>query len=126
MRAQFVSPRLVGVLVAACFVATTAGCRSKKKARIDMEELTATEEREATPLDGVSEDSIKLVDFGLACLSPATGAQFALLPPDNATGNFTKVVQRVPVKISFDPESIKGFEERLRPGLSTEVRVTVQ
>jgi membrane fusion protein (multidrug efflux system) len=59
-------------------------------------------------------------------LSPATGAQFALLPPDNATGNFTKVVQRVPVKISFDPESIKGFEERLRPGLSTEVRVTVQ
>lgn len=35
-------------------------------------------------------------------LSPATGATFALLPPDNATGNFTKVVQRVPVKIAFD------------------------
>ena len=35
-------------------------------------------------------------------LAPATGATFALLPPDNATGNFTKVVQRVPVKIIFD------------------------
>ncbi len=58
--------------------------------------------------------------------SPATGAQFALLPPDNATGNFTKVVQRVPVKITFDPESIKGWEDKLRPGLSTVVRVSVR
>jgi len=49
-------------------------------------------------------------------VSPASGSQFALLPPDNATGNFTKVVQRVPVKIVLDP----GQEgaERLRPGLS--------
>ena len=37
--------------------------------------------------------------------SPGTGSTFALLPPDNATGNFTKVVQRVPVKIVLDPES---------------------
>ncbi|MDB6077687.1 MAG: HlyD family secretion protein [Akkermansiaceae bacterium] len=58
--------------------------------------------------------------------APATGAQFALLPPDNATGNFTKVVQRVPVKITFDPDSIRGFESALRPGLSTVVRVLVQ
>ena len=50
-------------------------------------------------------------------LSPATGAQFALLPPDNATGNFTKVVQRVPVKIVFDADSVRGFEDRIRPGL---------
>ena len=35
-------------------------------------------------------------------IAPASGSQFALLPPDNATGNFTKVVQRVPVKIAFD------------------------
>ena len=39
--------------------------------------------------------------------SPGTGATFALLPPDNATGNFTKIVQRVPVKILFDPDSIQ-------------------
>jgi membrane fusion protein (multidrug efflux system) len=37
-------------------------------------------------------------------ISPATGAKYALLPPDNATGNFTKVIQRVPVRISLDPE----------------------
>ena len=59
-------------------------------------------------------------------VSPATGAQFALLPPDNATGNFTKVVQRVPVKIVFDAESVRGFEERLRPGLSAVVNVRVR
>src|SRR6202044_662103 len=52
-------------------------------------------------------------------LSPASGSQFALLPPDNATGNFTKVVQRVPVKIVLDSESIRDVEDRLRPGLST-------
>jgi membrane fusion protein (multidrug efflux system) len=59
-------------------------------------------------------------------IAPATGAQFALLPPDNATGNFTKVVQRVPVKIVFDAESTHGFEARLRPGLSAVVGVRVK
>ena len=49
-------------------------------------------------------------------ISPASGSQFALLPPDNATGNYTKVVQRVPVKIVFD--SGQAMLERLRPGLS--------
>jgi membrane fusion protein, multidrug efflux system len=48
-------------------------------------------------------------------IAPATGSQFALLPPDNATGNFTKVVQRVPVKIAFD-DAARAAE--LRPGLS--------
>ncbi len=48
-------------------------------------------------------------------LSPASGSQFALLPPDNATGNFTKIVQRVPVKIVLDASQPT---ERLRPGLS--------
>jgi membrane fusion protein, multidrug efflux system len=48
-------------------------------------------------------------------IAPASGSQFALLPPDNATGNFTKVVQRVPVKITFDDSSIATI---LRPGLS--------
>ncbi len=48
-------------------------------------------------------------------LSPASGLEFALLPPDNATGNFTKIVQRVPVKIVLDDQSLKGL---LRPGMS--------
>jgi membrane fusion protein (multidrug efflux system) len=48
-----------------------------------------------------------------------TGAVFALLPPDNATGNFTKIVQRVPVKIVFDLDSVRGYEDRIVPGLST-------
>src|SRR5262249_14591633 len=50
--------------------------------------------------------------------SPASGASFAVLPSDNATGNFTKIVQRLPVKILFTRESIKGYEDRLAPGLS--------
>jgi membrane fusion protein (multidrug efflux system) len=58
--------------------------------------------------------------------APATGAEFALLPPDNATGNFTKVVQRVPIKIVFDPATLHGFEDRLSPGLSTVVSVRVK
>lgn len=59
-------------------------------------------------------------------LSPASGAQFALLPPDNATGNFNKVVQRVPVKITFDPDSRAAIGDRLRLGLSAIVNVRVR
>ncbi|WBL79877.1 HlyD family secretion protein [Bradyrhizobium xenonodulans] len=59
-------------------------------------------------------------------LSPASGLEFALLPPDNATGNFTKIVQRVPVKIVLDDHSLTGL---LRPGMSTvptiDTKVTV-
>ncbi len=58
--------------------------------------------------------------------SAGTGATFALLPPDNATGNFTKIVQRVPVKIVLTPESTRGYETRLRSGLSADVEVTVK
>jgi membrane fusion protein (multidrug efflux system) len=59
-------------------------------------------------------------------LSPASGSQFALLPPDNATGNFTKVVQRIPVKVTFDPKSIQGYEAQITPGMSATVSVEVQ
>jgi membrane fusion protein, multidrug efflux system len=59
-------------------------------------------------------------------VSPASGAQFALLPPDNATGNFTKIVQRIPVKIVFDQKSIQGYESRITPGMSAEVAVEVK
>jgi membrane fusion protein (multidrug efflux system) len=48
--------------------------------------------------------------------SPASGAEFSLLPPDNATGNFTKVVQRIPVKVVLDPDPSLG--DLLRPGMS--------
>ena len=57
-------------------------------------------------------------------VSPATGARFALIPPDNATGNFTKVVQRIPVRIIVD-----GGEDDahpLRPGMSAEVEITTR
>ena len=56
-------------------------------------------------------------------IAPASGARFALLPPDNATGNFTKIVQRIPVKIVFDPQSIQGYESLIVPGMSTVVSV---
>ena len=58
-------------------------------------------------------------------LAPGSGAQFALLPPDNATGNFTKIVQRVPVKVTLASESLRGFEDRIVPGLSAVVTVHV-
>jgi len=53
-------------------------------------------------------------------IAPASGSQFALLPPDNATGNFTKVVQRIPVKIALDDTT---FAAKLRPGLSVNATV---
>ncbi|MCL1465593.1 HlyD family secretion protein [Argonema galeatum] len=58
--------------------------------------------------------------------SPASGSQFALLPPDNATGNFTKVVQRIPVKVVFDSDSIKDYESLISPGMSAVVSVEVK
>ncbi|HEY0257841.1 MAG TPA: HlyD family secretion protein [Candidatus Methylacidiphilales bacterium] len=57
--------------------------------------------------------------------SPGSGSVFALLPPENATGNFTKIVQRVPVKIVLDQESVRGYEQRLVPGLSVETDVSL-
>jgi membrane fusion protein (multidrug efflux system) len=59
-------------------------------------------------------------------LSPASGSQFALLPPDNATGNFTRIVQRIPVKVVFHSESAGAYRNRLVPGMSAMVRVKVR
>jgi membrane fusion protein (multidrug efflux system) len=56
--------------------------------------------------------------------APGSGQQFSLLPPDNATGNFTKVVQRVAVKILIDDAD--GLADRLRPGMSTVVTVATR
>ena len=57
-------------------------------------------------------------------VSPATGARFSLLPPDNATGNFTKVVQRVPVRIR--PDGPLDSAHPLRPGMSVDVTITTR
>jgi membrane fusion protein (multidrug efflux system) len=57
----------------------------------------------------------------VASLSPATGAQFSVLPAENATGNFTKIVQRVPVRILLEGDA--GVLGRLRPGLSVTAEV---
>jgi membrane fusion protein (multidrug efflux system) len=58
----------------------------------------------------------KVVHGHVDSIAPASGQEFALLPPDNATGNFTKVVQRIPVKIALDSETTPSIA--LRPGMS--------
>jgi membrane fusion protein (multidrug efflux system) len=57
-------------------------------------------------------------------IGAATGAKFALLPPDNATGNFTKVVQRVPVRVTIEKGC--GENRSLRPGMSVVAHVTTR
>ncbi|MDR6952068.1 membrane fusion protein (multidrug efflux system) [Ancylobacter sp. 3268] len=56
-------------------------------------------------------------------ISPASGSVFALLPPDNATGNFTKVVQRIPVRIAIEPG--QALTDRLRAGMSVEAKIHI-
>lgn len=71
-------------------------------------------------VDAVSD---RVFEGSVDSFAPASGSEFSLLPPENATGNFTKIVRRVPVKIKFHPDSdLDG----LRPGLSTTVRVRVR
>jgi membrane fusion protein (multidrug efflux system) len=62
-----------------------------------------------------------ILDGRIESFAPASGAQFSLLPPDNATGNFTKIVQRVPLRIALPANS--PLIGRLRPGLSVTVTV---
>jgi membrane fusion protein, multidrug efflux system len=71
----------------------------------------------------ISADAVPGVTFRghVASLSPATGAQFSVIPPENATGNFTKIVQRVPVRVLLDDDAANLG--KLRPGLSVVVRV---
>jgi len=57
----------------------------------------------------------------ITSLSDATGAKFSLLPPDNSSGNFIKVTQRIPVKISIDNQS--AFKNKLRAGMSVFITV---
>jgi membrane fusion protein (multidrug efflux system) len=62
------------------------------------------------------QSSAEIVHGHVESIAPASGQEFALLPPDNATGNFTKVVQRIPVRIALDSNPNSRIE--LRPGLS--------
>ncbi|SHJ57241.1 membrane fusion protein, multidrug efflux system [Roseomonas rosea] len=75
--------------------------------------------REGQPVE-LSVDAGGTLHGVVQSLAPATGAQFSLLPPENATGNFTKIVQRVPVRIAVDPGQAVAH---LRPGLSVEAEV---
>jgi membrane fusion protein (multidrug efflux system) len=93
------------VYLVANFKETQVGAmRSGQSATIHVDALPGA------PLHGVVES-----------FAPGTGAQFALLPPENATGNFTKIVQRVPVRIRIDADA--ATRERLLPGLSVTVDV---
>lgn len=99
------------------------------------DERWVTANLKETDLDGVTEgkkayvtvDAIPGREFEgvVESISPATGATFTLLPPDNATGNFTKVVQRVPVRIKLENLSERDMD-RLQTGLSAEVKIRVR
>jgi len=69
-------------------------------------------QRVTVDVDGVD----KSLEGHVDSIAAATGAKFSLLPPENATGNYVKVVQRVPVKIVFEPG--QDPDHRLRPGMS--------
>ena len=90
----------------------------------NFKETQLTHVREGQPVD-VRIDSFHGVRLKghVDSLSPASGLEFALLPPDNATGNFTKIVQRVPVKIVLDDHHLAGL---LRPGMSAEPTVNTK
>ena len=91
--------------------------------------LKETETTHVVPGDTVtfSVDAYPGCHFGgrVESLSPATGARFSLLPPDNATGNFTKVVQRIPVRIR-PVASIDCQGRELRPGMSVVATITTR
>lgn len=90
--------------------------------------LKETQIEDVTPGDRVdfTVDAYPGVHFRgiVESLSPATGARFSLLPPDNATGNFTKVVQRIPVRIR--PDGPVDTAHPLRPGMSVDVTITTK
>jgi membrane fusion protein (multidrug efflux system) len=90
----------------------------------NFKETQLTDVRDGQPVDLTIDSfhSIRLKGH-VDSLSPASGLEFALLPPDNATGNFTKIVQRVPVKIVLDDQSLNGL---LRPGMSAEPTVNTK
>lgn len=83
------------------------------KLQLGQQVTVMVDARKDRPVQGVVES-----------ISPASGAIFSLLPPENATGNFTKIVQRVPVRIALDPQAVS--EGWLRSGLSVEIELRAQ
>ncbi len=77
-------------------------------------------QRASVHVDAVDRDYTGTVES----FAGATGSRYSLLPPENATGNYVKVVQRIPVRIKLDPN--QPDMERLRPGMSAEPKVTVR
>lgn len=67
-----------------------------------------------------------VIEGKVESFSPATGSKFALLPPDNATGNFVKTVQRLPVKITFTANNKPEIIAMLRPGMNVDVDVHIK
>ena len=100
--------------------------------------ILAITENNVWVLANLKETQLENVRVGMRCTLPVdafpnhtfmgyvdsvqngSGATYSLLPPDNATGNFTKIVQRVPVKLTFDADSLRGYEDLVVPGLSVE------
>ena len=98
--------------------------------------ILAVTEDDVWVLANLKETQLENVRVGMRCKLPidafpnhtfmgyvdsvqaGSGATYSLLPPDNATGNFTKIVQRVPVKLTFDRDSLKGYEDLVVAGLS--------
>ncbi|MBE7693795.1 HlyD family secretion protein, partial [Tenacibaculum finnmarkense] len=76
----------------------------------------------------VKVDAFPDTDFSgtITSFSPATGARFSILPPDNATGNFVKTIQRLPVKISLDATNEAAKIKLLRPGMNADVDVHIK
>ncbi len=83
----------------------------------NFKETQLTDVRKGQPVE-IAVDTFpgQIVHGHVDSIAPASGQEFALLPPDNATGNFTKVVQRIPVKVALDLDSSSAVE--LRPGMS--------
>ncbi|HEY9212642.1 MAG TPA: HlyD family secretion protein, partial [Ancylobacter sp.] len=91
----------------------------------NFKETELAQVRAGQPVD-ISVDTFdgEVVHGFVNSLAPASGQEFALLPPDNATGNFTKIVQRIPVKISIDPaDPLAG---KLRPGMSVTATIDIR
>ena len=90
-------------------------------------------ETQLTKMKIGQEVSLKIDAFGgeefkgeLMSFSPATGGQFSILPPDNATGNFVKTIQRLPVKISINADNDVEKIKLLRPGMNVDVDVHIK
>jgi len=110
---QFVQPgtRLMA-LVATASIYVEANLKETQLARITVGEPATV---------AVDAFAGRVIEGRVDSISPASGAQFSLLPPENATGNFTKIVQRIPVRIRLDPKTVQ--EGRLRPGMSVVVSI---